>query len=415
MLTLRPVREQPSASRFSLDELVQLKLAPELLKLDTSAPPDVPVFSVQGLVAFEIAPVFRNTRLELMRLLREASNIEHALAVQYIYAAYSLTDRYELLRGLPMDNADGLLGVAVQEMHHLKSVNLLLRELGGEPTFDRQDFPIRTNIYPFDFELEPLSKGSLAKYLNAESPPGELDPNRANDEAERSYRAEVAALLNGRSVNHIGSLYRTIMARLDDLATDPVGAGTIDIARWKVLLDAILGQGERDHYLFFKSVFQATHPAFAGTSDPWNPSGPNYPARNLPKNPTAFEGTATTIVDDTSRKVALLSNLHYWIMLELLRLGFSFDEPDLIGRAVQHMTGAIGPLARLIAERGSGVPFDSPGLNIGPGVDRASTVSLLTNLLDDTIALQTSLGATVREFGYRSALAQQTKVVLANI
>jgi hypothetical protein len=42
----------------------------------------------------EIVPEFRDPHLELLRLLREAAEIEHALMVHYLYAAFSVRDVY---------------------------------------------------------------------------------------------------------------------------------------------------------------------------------------------------------------------------------------------------------------------------------------------------------------------------------
>lgn len=51
-----------------------------------------------------------------------------------------------------------LVGVAVQEMHHLARVNELLGQLRAPPNLVRQDFPYEHDIYPFELSLEPLSR-----------------------------------------------------------------------------------------------------------------------------------------------------------------------------------------------------------------------------------------------------------------
>lgn len=40
--------------------------------------------------------------------------------------------------------------------------------------FDREEFPIPSDLYPFPFELEPLTKRSLGKYVLAEMPTEEV-------------------------------------------------------------------------------------------------------------------------------------------------------------------------------------------------------------------------------------------------
>ena len=153
----------------------------------------------------EIVPVFDDPVLELMRLLREAANIEHALLVQYLFAAFSVKSTYASLAGGTFESTSTLMGIAVQEMHHFARVNELLVALKGQPNLDREDFPIRTDIYPFALELEPLTRASLAKYVTAESPIGALDPATAPTPEERNFREAVAREVGNEVVNHIGS------------------------------------------------------------------------------------------------------------------------------------------------------------------------------------------------------------------
>src|SRR5262249_34700218 len=63
-------------------------------------------------------------------LLHTAAEIEHALLVQYLYAAYSLGDpKDKTLRAWQ----DSIVTIAKQEMSHLMTVQGLLRFLGGPP------------------------------------------------------------------------------------------------------------------------------------------------------------------------------------------------------------------------------------------------------------------------------------------
>ncbi len=101
---------------------------------------------------------FADPYLELVRLLREASEIEHALLVQYLYGAYSLKPQYAGIRGFGFANPHDLIGVAIQEMQHLEAVNRMLGALGAAPNLVRQDFPYEPDIYPFPLNLEPLSR-----------------------------------------------------------------------------------------------------------------------------------------------------------------------------------------------------------------------------------------------------------------
>ena len=78
--------------------------------------------------------------------------------VQYLFAAFTLKPKYAALVGPPEPSSDGLLGIAIQEMQHLASVNKLLVALGSGPNLERQDFPNEPDIYPFPMSLERLTR-----------------------------------------------------------------------------------------------------------------------------------------------------------------------------------------------------------------------------------------------------------------
>lgn len=99
--------------------------------------------------AVMIAREFAHPRLEIMRLLHEACEIEHSLMVQYLYAAFSIKPEYADLAGTPNPaRSDCLLGVAVQEMKHFREVNEMLVGFGGQPNMERQDFPYEIRYQP---------------------------------------------------------------------------------------------------------------------------------------------------------------------------------------------------------------------------------------------------------------------------
>lgn len=98
-----------------------------------------------------------------------------------------------------------ILGIAKEEMGHLISVQNVLRLVGGPLNLDREDYPFSSEFYPFPFKLEPLTLGSLAKYVYAEMPPdwtGEL-ADEIRQEAEKSA--------GGEPLHRVGALYSTMM------------------------------------------------------------------------------------------------------------------------------------------------------------------------------------------------------------
>ena len=140
-------------------------------------------------------------------LLESAAEVEHALMVQYLYAAYSLRDRDEVAEPAQQDaldpSIDGawprvLLDVAREEMGHLMTVENLLLLLGFPPNLEREDFPPRKDLYPFALHLERLSQRSLAKYVVAESPAGATGIDDVVALARESA---------GQDINRVGVLY----------------------------------------------------------------------------------------------------------------------------------------------------------------------------------------------------------------
>jgi len=156
-------------------------------------------------------------RDEAVFLLTAAAEIEHALMVQYLYAAYSL----RVAAGPEVRTLqDLLLQIAREEMGHLITVQNLLQLLGGPFNFNREHSPYASEIYPFRFKLEPLTLDSLAKYVIAESPdplPATLPPEDLQLLAQIALDARRSN--DGQEVMHVGPVF----ARLKKLLEDPIG------------------------------------------------------------------------------------------------------------------------------------------------------------------------------------------------
>jgi hypothetical protein len=332
----------------------------------------------------EIIRDFADPYLELVRLLHEASEIEHALLVQYLYGAYSLKPAYAGIRGAAFPSPNSLLGVAIQEMQHLEQVNRMLRDLGAAPNLVRQDFPYEPDIYPFALNLEPLSPGTLAKYVFTEAPASALDPDAPGnaDPATQDFLSRLQAALGNVQPNHLGSLYARIIDVTHEVITAAV-PGVADLSPWPQRLETIKGEGEHAHFQFFRSVFLGTHPGFGGHPDVWAlpPGDADYPSVDLGTNPSAFEGHPNAIPDDGSRRrLAWLSDLHYWLVLGLLDLGYRTQNPTITAHAKQHMLLALHPLGDHLASLGVGLPFDPLSMGYSPGRDVAGTVLVLRRI-----------------------------------
>jgi rubrerythrin len=143
----------------------------------------------------------KTTKDQAVRLLRIAAEIEHALMVQYLYAAFTLGP-----------NADtkfrrNFVTIAKQEMGHLVTVQNLLLLLGASPHLDRDDLLPTSGKEPGPFELEAVTPESLAKYTIVESPLDEAirtDPQQlaTYKRAKEKVRPKVLPHLN-----RVGALY----------------------------------------------------------------------------------------------------------------------------------------------------------------------------------------------------------------
>ena len=144
----------------------------------------------------------KSVKDEAIRFLRIAAEVEHALMVQYLYAAFMLSP-----------NADpkyrrGLVTIAKQEMGHFVTVQNLLRLLGAPAHLDRDDLLPGSGKEPGAFVLEPVTVDSLAKYTIIESP---LDERITGEDKVLYGRAK--ARIDPKTMtqlNRVGALYAVL-------------------------------------------------------------------------------------------------------------------------------------------------------------------------------------------------------------
>lgn len=147
-------------------------------------------------------------------LLHIAAEIEHGLMVAYLYAGFSIggaqvpqEQRAQVARW-----RDTILGIAKEEMGHLITVQNVLRCIGGPLNLDREDYPWDSNLYPFPFELEPLTLKSLAKYVYAEAPDKSVWTGPEAD----AIRALALTDTNGQDIHRVGLLFDTLQKLFTD-------------------------------------------------------------------------------------------------------------------------------------------------------------------------------------------------------
>jgi len=368
---------------MSENGLTRRTLLADIATLGVAASPASALAATHG-----TSPIYRDFNdpyLELIRLLREAAEIEHDLMVQYLYGAFSLKPAYAELVGYPQPGSPSFLGVTVEEMQHLGAVNRLLVELNAAPALSRQDFPYESDIYPFPFELVPLSPVSLAKFTYCEAAPEALtEVDAAGDESTRLLDQLNDSLGGSTAPNHVGHLYDAVIETLGEVKT--AGAASVDIDAWVEALENIKTQGEVGHFEFFKSLYSGTHPVFDAIPDVWSISAADasHPCYEVPVNPTAYSGHPNSIENTELRALAWLGNLNYWSMLSLLDAGYRRNSSVELALAQAVMMGPLMAIAQYLPAKGAAVPFDPLSMGFEPGLNAAAERRFTRLLLTET-------------------------------
>lgn len=360
-------------------------------------------------------------------LLHTTAEVEHALLVQYLYAAYSLADSDFVGSNVP-PNAVALtrqwrttiIGIAREEMAHLLTEQNLLRFIDGPLNFDREDFPFRTRLYPFMLELEPLNKTSLAKYVAAEMP---ADPQIPADElAEIIARATNAT--HGMPVNRVGVLFDTLIevfsdpAKLADsdlrpqtareLQADPLGwrafGGMIvrQVSARDKAVEALADIGKQgegsanpsptdppSHFDRFLSIYRQFPDNKDGEDPVW------VPTRPIPVNPnTSLDpvpdpaAERARITHPTTLLWAQLDNLRYRMLLTNLAHALELSGPLQDNSGTSTVRGhlrdwvfdqmdALRSLARILTDRPlKQVPHPHDPSHAGPPFELPYTLAL---------------------------------------
>lgn len=173
-----------------------------------------------------IKPPDRTWHDHLILLLNLGAAIEHALMVQYLFAAYTLGGEQVPKEHQPTIQRwqEIILSVAREEMGHLLTVQNVLTLLGAGINLNRENFPWDIQYYPFPFVLEPLTIGALACYVYAEMPYSEQFPERA----EIARLAAEHAKVRGRDVpselHPVGEIYSEIIDLISDVERIPESA-----------------------------------------------------------------------------------------------------------------------------------------------------------------------------------------------
>ena len=140
-------------------------------------------------------------------LLRAGAEIEHSLAIQYLYAAYSIDETSEDEGSNTTLNWKTVLRlVAREEMAHLVTVQNLLLTLGAPPHLNRGPLHGDESRLPLPFKLERLDMRALRKFVLFESPA--LDQLRGDD--LHTVEEIRKALKEESRVLRVGSIYAAV-------------------------------------------------------------------------------------------------------------------------------------------------------------------------------------------------------------
>jgi hypothetical protein len=370
---------------------------------------------------------FRDSAVFLMQL---AAEIEHALLVQYLYAAFSL-DRSA--PGVPNTAFGNIFNTAKEEMGHLLTVQNVLLALGSSASLFRENMPIDTDFYPFPFMLEPVSRSSLAKYVLAEMPDGGLDAQKL-----AQVKAD-AGVSDSVMVNQVSHLYRAIVefleqasdgifdSSLQTLQGDPtdwrassvtvtrdavtqrpidVGPGVFvtPIATRAEALDALRiialqgegaagAEGPASHFRRFLAIYDAAVTA----PGPIALSVATHPNTSVHPDPVERGGAITHPV---SRLWAQLSNSRYRMLLAYLGhylatdrgtngrtdlAEFAFEEMGNIARLSAHLVTL--DRTTMAADGKAGPPFEMPYTLLQP-IKPVSRWRMQLDLIGDSSLLK---------------------------
>jgi hypothetical protein len=235
----------------------------------------------------------------------------------------------------------------------------------------------------------------LAKYVYTEAPGDALHFRGARTEDDLVFLQDLyEALGPGVRPNHIGGLYGTIIDVLHEVVAAPVDHPLPDIAMWVAELERIKGEGEDDHFGFFKALFMGRHAGFEPHPLIWSLSAhdPAYPSYPLPVNPTAYVGHEYQIEDPTALGLAWLGNLHYWMALVLIE--GSYRQGSDMGAAMARdcMLGPLWAIGRHLPSLGVGMPFDPLSMGYAPGRDVTGSLTFALHLAREADRLARSLG-----------------------
>ena len=348
-------------------------------------------------------------REHLWYLLAEATQLEHMIMCQYLYAAFSL--KRDPAEGLTAEQAAAtgrwrqvLRDIAIEEMLHLALVCNVMSAIGAAPTIRRPNFPQRSAYFPPSVQLDllPFGADALTHFLYLERPEGmeRIDAAEFRPGAPPHRPVEPGEIMpRTQDFLTVGHLYRAIEQGLRDLAArlgeralfvgPPRAQATPEMFRWPDLIavtdlasaqqaiETIIEQGEgargdwqAAHYGRFLGIWDE-YSRLAAADPAFEPARPVLAA--FTQQPFDLTAQPPLISDPATCQVARLFALGYEVLLHVLMRFFTHtDETDdqlglLIEVAFSLMSGVLAPLGDALTQLPAGP--DHPGRTVGPAFE----------------------------------------------
>lgn len=385
-------------------------------------------------------------RSQLLTLLTEACEIEHALACAYLYAAFTLKQElseggisWQQLQKIRLWAAQ-LYFIASQEMLHLAQVWNLQSAIGGTPYYLRPNFPLPSKYYPLNLPLrfERFSLGTLDRFIQFERPADVIvRPEGALEGPDAGPRFKTVGELYGLIAEgfsnipdlFIGSRDRQVGGDLVDFP-DLIRVASTEAALRAIALITRQGEGiEHEHENCHFSVFREVRRQYLLELADAERSGiPFEPARPSISNPTpslaphlAAPG-ANLISDLLTAEVADCFDSIYGQMLRMLQYVFdsATDHAAVLATfghgAIEAMTAVIKPLGEALTRLPAGVEYEAQ--TAGPAFALSRHVALPTEPLAASIVAAEKLAeldARLRELAAAAPAVAQLQSASSNL
>jgi CDGSH-type Zn-finger protein/truncated hemoglobin YjbI len=356
------------------------------------------------------APLVIEHREALVYMLAEASELEHGIMCEYLFAAFSLKQTAE--EGLTpeqLTTVDGwrkeLFAIAGQEMLHFALVTNVLTSLGYAPHVSRPNLPAPIHHYPAGVQLAlvPFGEAALEHFLYLERPEGmQLDdaPGFTPFDETVPLMGQDDIVPSRQGFATVGHLYRSLEAGLARLVEKygeqrifvgphraqatpetfgwPELLPVTDLASAQRAIEVIVEQGEGatgdvEHSHYGRFVAMRDEYRAMRAADPGFEAARSC-APTFVRPPVDIDVDAQMLCDEPmTAAVADIFNVGYEVMLQILARYFghgheTLEEAQVLAdTAVALMRSVIQPVGQLLTRMPA--YCDRPGISAGPAFE----------------------------------------------